>query len=217
MKITLTVNFHVLHCEGADSLESQIKNFALLGYDELEIISCFMTKGFEYSCMKKRVLALKKLFRKITFTKPFLHAHFIGNFIISGKKRINDFARFLISEYILDFSTKYLFVGHGLKDSKNREYHALEKRIQQYGFTNVKIALLQGEGSEIDKISFDNDEVKKIILIPLLINLGKHAQNDILGDKDSLASDLEKRGFSVERQFSCLGMNQRFKKEYLNE
>ena len=197
----LKINYHLLQKKGTESLEGLLENILLQGERELRVISAFMTKGFEFSLMKKRVLKYKKRFKKVCISKA----------VLQGRRRINSFAAFLISEYKLDKKSTYVFVGHGLPDSKNREYFKLEKALKKQGFENAKVFLLKGKSGDFNELPVD----RKITVIPLLISCGKHIQQDIFGSEDSFCADLESRGFSVEKKIVSLDMNEKFNKEFL--
>lgn len=197
----LQVNYRLLQKKGEESLESTLENLLKQGITELKIISVFMTRGFEFSRMKTRVLAYKHRFKKICFSNP----------VLKGRGRISAFAAFLINEYKLDKSSNYIFVGHGLPDSKNREYFVLEKALKKQGFGNAKVALLMGKTFNGELLSPE----KKVTVIPLLISCGKHIKQDIFGEKDSFCADLENKGFEVEKRIVSLDMSEMFVREFL--
>lgn len=197
----LLVNYHLLQKKGDESLEALLEKLLLQGEKEVKIISVFMTKGFEFSRMKNRVLAYKHKFNKVSFSSP----------ILKGRKRICSFAAFLINEYKLDRFSNYIFVGHGLPGSKNREYFALEKALKKQGFGNAKVALLMGKTFNGEFIFSE----KKVTVIPLLISCGKHIKQDIFGDDGSFCAELESKGFEVEKRIASLDMSERFVREFL--
>ena len=204
MRLRLSVNYHLLQKKGDESLERLLEERLRLGYDELEVISVFMTAGFEFSLMRRRVLAFRGRgrFKKITVTRP----------VLSGWKKTAAFAAFLIEEYKLNLYDDYVFVGHGLPGRRNGAYFALERALRRRGFGNVRVALLKGRSpAGFPAVG----QGRKIIVYPLLISCGKHAREDILGDKDSFCTELEARGFAVERNFTSLDKSGRFKREFL--
>lgn len=197
----LKVNYHLLQKKGTESLEAILENLLQQGEIELKIISVFMTKGFEFTRMKNRVLVYKHKFKKISFSNP----------VLKGRERISFFATFLINEYGLDSDANYIFVGHGLPDSKNKEYFVLEKALRRKGLKNAKVALLMGKTSSKELMSTE----KKVTVIPLLISCGKHIKEDIFGEENSFCSELENKGFEVEKKIVSLDMSERFSKEFL--
>ena len=202
MKVRLPINYHLLQKTGRDSLEEKLNQFLIQGYDELEVVSVFMTSGFEFSRMKRRVRSFKNQFKKISFTKPVLY----------GRKKTIAFADFLIEEYNLNDYDNYVFVGHGLPGSGNYEYRRLLGVFRRRGFTNVQVAMLKGR-SWLDVTLLAERGVATVI--PLLISCGKHVREDILGEKESFCSALEDRGISVVRKCTSLDMSGRFEREFL--
>ena len=197
----LKINYHLLQKKGTESLEGLLENILQQGERELRVVSVFITSGFEFSQMKKRVLKYKKRFKKVCISKP----------VLKGRRRINSFAAFLINEYKLEKNTTYVFVGHGLPDSKNREYFKLEKALKKQGIENARVFMLKGRSGDFNELPVD----RKITVIPLLISCGKHIQQDIFGSDDSLCSELESRGFSIKKKIVSLDMNEKFNKEFL--
>lgn len=197
----LQINYHLLQKRGTDSLEAILEKLLEQGETELYIISVFMTKGFEYSKMKARVLAYKNKFNKVSFSSP----------VLMGRRRIKSFAAFLVNEYNLNTSSNYIFVGHGLPDSKNKEYFLLDKDFQKLGYKNARVSLLMGK-TPFDPESFTENQVT---IIPILISCGKHIKQDIFGESDSFCSKLENKGIKVEKQIISLDMSNRFNTEFL--
>jgi len=199
--IELKVNYHLLQKKGEESLKAVLEKLLKQGVKELRIISVFMTEGFEFSRMKNRVLAYKDRFKKISFSNP----------VLKGRGRINAFAAFLINEYGLDCDANYIFVGHGLPDSKNKEYFVLEKALRKKGFKNARVALLMGKSGN-PELDFTE---KKVTVIPLLISCGKHIKQDIFGEENSFCSDLESKGFEVDKKIYSLDMSEQFRHHFL--
>jgi len=197
----LYVDYHLLHKKGDESLEVALENLAGQGVTELRILSVFMTAGFEFSKMKARVLAYRHQFKKIRFSDP----------VLKGRRRISSFAAFLVDEYALEHGRRYLFVGHGLPGSKNREYFQLEKALKKRGYGNAKVAMLMGKTGGF----VPETEHEQVTVLPLLISGGKHITQDIFGESDSFCTDLESRGFEVEKRIVSLDMSERFRKEFL--
>lgn len=200
----LKVDYKLLHNKGKDGLEAKLEQLVQQKVTELAVIPVFMTEGFEYSKMRERVLLYKPRFKKVCFFAP----------VLKGRKRIRAFAAFLINEYALDKERVYIFVGHGLPESKNREYFLLEKYLKKLGYGNTKVFLLKGKSGNLEELCSNVPE-KKVTVIPLLISCGKHIKEDIFGEENSFCSELENLGFEVEKRIVSLDMSERFRKEFL--
>ncbi len=60
-------------------------------------------------------------------------------------------------------------------------------------------------------------KVKNIILMPMMMVAGDHANNDMAGDEpDSHLNFLKSKGFNVEVRLQGLGENQNIRNLYLN-
>ena len=105
------------------------------------------------------------------------------------------------------------FGGSSVADAKKVENVAdIVTSAKKNGNDVVVVVSAQGDTTDIliEKAKEINKNPSKREM-DVLLSTGEQITISLL------AMAIEKRGFSVERQFSCLGMNQRFKKEYLNE
>ena len=94
----------------------------------------------------------------------------------------------------------------------NVSYDQMQTQMEQLGYKNVFIGTVEGEPEDtaceavIDKIK--EAGYKKVILRPLMVVAGDHANNDMAGDDDdSWKSQFEASGAfdSIETQIEGLG------------
>ena len=94
----------------------------------------------------------------------------------------------------------------------NVSYNQMQTQMEQLGYKNVFIGTVEGEPEDtaceavIDKIK--EAGYKKVILRPLMVVAGDHANNDMAGDDDdSWKSQFEASGAfdSIETQIEGLG------------
>lgn len=87
-----------------------------------------------------------------------------------------------------------VFLGHGARHAKSSLYETLGEKIREKD-NNIYIGALNGKLG-IEKIINDINS-KTVWLIPLFANIGRHALEDMAGDKpDSWLSRLVAAGFS---------------------
>ena len=108
--------------------------------------------------------------------------------------------------------TAFVFMGHGTSHTANVTYDQMQTQMDNLGFTNAFIGTVEGEPEDtaceavIDKIK--EAGYKKVILRPLMVVAGDHANNDMAGDDDdSWKSQFEASGAfdSIETQIEGLG------------
>ena len=108
--------------------------------------------------------------------------------------------------------TAFVFMGHGTSHTAKVSYTQMQSQMNALGYKNVFIGTVEGEPEET---ACENviEAVKaagytKVVLRPLMVVAGDHANNDMAGDdEDSWKSQFEASGEfdSVECQIAGLG------------
>ena len=108
--------------------------------------------------------------------------------------------------------TAFVFMGHGTSHTAKISYSQMQNQMNALGYDNVFIGTVEGEPEDtaceavIEKIQ--EAGYKKVILRPLMVVAGDHANNDMAGDDDdSWKSQFEASGVfdSIETQIAGLG------------
>ena len=108
--------------------------------------------------------------------------------------------------------TAFVFMGHGTSHTAKVSYSQMQTQMAELGYDNVFIGTVEGEPEEtaceavIEAVK--EAGYKKVILRPLMVVAGDHANNDMAGDdEDSWKSQFEasKAFDSVECQIAGLG------------
>jgi len=111
-----------------------------------------------------------------------------------------------------DDGTAFVLMGHGTSHSAKVSYSQMQTQMDNLGYDNVFIGTVEGEpeetecGNVIEAVK--EAGYKKVILRPLMVVAGDHANNDMAGDDDdSWKSMFEASGAfdSVEAQIAGLG------------
>ena len=107
----------------------------------------------------------------------------------------------------------FVFMGHGTSQTANVTYDQMQTQMNELGFTNVFIGTVEGEPEDtecsvvIGKVK--DAGFKKVILRPLMVVAGDHANNDMADpeDEESWISQFTASGAfdSVECQIAGLG------------
>lgn len=106
----------------------------------------------------------------------------------------------------------FVFMGHGTSHTAKVSYSQMQAQMEALGYNNVFIGTVEGEPEEtaceavIERIK--EAGYKKVILRPLMVVAGDHANNDMAGDDaDSWKSMFNASGAfeSVDTQIAGLG------------
>ena len=98
-----------------------------------------------------------------------------------------------------DAGTAFVFMGHGTSHTANVTYDQMQTQMDTLGYKNVFIGTVEGKPEEtacenvIEAVKAAG--YKKVILRPLMVVAGDHANNDMAGeDEDSWKSQFEASG-----------------------
>ena len=104
----------------------------------------------------------------------------------------------------------FVLLGHGTAHVARVSYSQMSTQMQQLGYENVFIGTVEGEPEEtacesvIEKVQAAG--YTTVILRPLMVVAGDHANNDMAGsDDDSWKPMFEDAGFTVDCQIAGLG------------
>ncbi len=84
--------------------------------------------------------------------------------------------------------TAFVFMGHGTSHEANITYDQMQTQMEKLGYKNVFIGTVEGEPEDtecskvIEKVK--DAGYKKVILRPLMVVAGDHANNDMAGEDD---------------------------------
>lgn len=118
--------------------------------------------------------------------------------------------------------TAFVFMGHGTSHASKVSYTQMQAQMKDLGYENVFIGTVEGEPEEtaceavIEAVS--EAGYTKVVLRPLMVVAGDHANNDMAGeDEDSWLSMFEASGKfdSVETQIAGLGSIDAVKELYV--
>ena len=108
--------------------------------------------------------------------------------------------------------TAFVFMGHGTSHTANVTYDQMQTQLEKLNYKNAFVGTVEGEPEDtaceavIEKVK--EAGYKKVILRPLMVVAGDHANNDMAGDdEDSWKSQFEasKAFDSVDTQIEGLG------------
>jgi len=185
--------------EKIDNVEEAMKKIIDENYGTLVIQPTHVMNGEEYDEMKSIIAPFEINFVSVKYGKPLLtssddYADVIGAIAKDTPQ-------------LADKTCAVVFMGHGTEHFANASYSALDYRFKALGYDNAFVGTVEGY-PDLDKIKTDlaKFKPKKVVLIPLMIVAGDHANNDMAGDEeDSWKTQLKKEGYEIECVLKGLG------------
>ena len=109
-----------------------------------------------------------------------------------------------------DGETAICFMGHGTEAESNMIYSKMQTLLTDRGFANYYVGTVEASPSLEDLLALvKQGGYKKVVLEPLMVVAGDHANNDMAGDEDgSWKKEFEKAGYEVECILQGLGENE---------
>ena len=106
-----------------------------------------------------------------------------------------------------DGQTAICFMGHGTEAPSNAIYEKMQSVLKDAGYANYYVGTVEAEPSLDDVIAAVKEgEYTKVVLEPMMVVAGDHANNDMAGDEDgSWKTTFEAEGYEVECILRGLG------------
>ena len=193
-----------------DNVKQALDRAVANGVKTLVVQPTHLMNGLEYNDLKKELDKYKDKFDKIALGKPLLTSDEDFKQVIAAIT--ND-----TKEY-LDGETAICFMGHGTEADSNKVYATLQEKLKAAGYNDYFVGTVEAKPSVDDVIAQvkESGKYKKVILQPLMVVAGDHANNDMAGDEEgSWATKFKAAGFEVKPVLRGLGQNYDIQKIYL--
>lgn len=170
-----------------EALDRAVKN----GVKNLVIQPTHLMNGLEYTDLVNEVAGYSDSFEKIAVGKPLLTSD-------------DDFKAVL--KVITEATAKYddgetaiCFMGHGTEAASNQVYSKMQDMLTEAGYKNYYVGTVEATPSVEDVLAdVQKGNYKKVVLEPLMIVAGDHANNDMAGDEEgSWKTTFEGAGYEV--------------------
>lgn len=207
--------------EKIDNMDQALERAVNNGVKNLIVQPTHLMHGAEYDELVEAVEKYKDKFETVKISEPLLgevgeDASVVNSDKEAVAKAISDTAvkeaGFDSMAAAAEEKTAFVFMGHGTSHTAKITYSQMQSQINDLGFENVFIGTVEGEPEDtscqavIEKVK--EAGYTKVILRPLMIVAGDHANNDMAGDDDdSWKSMFNASGAfeSVETQIEGLG------------
>ena len=207
--------------EVIDNMQQALDRAVANGVKNLVVQPTHLMHGAEYDEMTEAIDGYKDKFESVAIAEPMLGEVGDDATVINDDKKavaqaITDeackVAGFDDMKAAADAGTAFVFMGHGTSHTANVTYDQMQAQMDDLGFTNAFIGTVEGEPEDTacDKVIEKVKEAgfKNVILRPLMVVAGDHANNDMAGDdEDSWKSQFVASGDfdSVDCQIEGLG------------
>ena len=182
-----------------DNVTQALDRAAADGIKNLIVQPTHLMDGFEYNDLKDELAGYEDVFDQIILGEPLLTSDEDFEAVISVITA--DTASYD------DGQTAIVFMGHGTEADSNAVYAKLQEMVTADGFENYYIGTVEATPSLDDVIAaMDGKDYTRVVLEPLMVVAGDHANNDMAGDEDdSWKTILTGEGYEVECILEGLG------------
>ncbi|MCI8982698.1 MAG: sirohydrochlorin cobaltochelatase [Hungatella sp.] len=194
-----------------DNVAQALDRAAAAGIRNLVVQPTHLMDGFEYHGVVRQVEEHRELFDQITVGRP----------LLSGKEDFTAVARAVIDDTrkYSDGQSAMVFMGHGTEARSNQVYEKLQKTFGEEGSRHCYIGTVEAKpGIEDVAAALKKKGIyRKVVLSPLMLVAGDHANNDMAGDgKDSWKTVLVREGYETECRIRGLGELKAVRKIYVD-
>ena len=207
--------------EVIDNMQQALDRAVENGVKNLVVQPTHLMHGAEYDEMTEAINGYKDKFESVAIAEPMLGEVGDDATVINDDKKavaqaITDEAckeaGFDSMDAAAEAGTAFVFMGHGTSHTANITYDQMQTQMENLGLKNAFIGTVEGkpEDTACDKVIEKVKEAgyKNVVLRPLMVVAGDHANNDMAGDdEDSWKSQFVASGNfeNVDTQIAGLG------------
>ena len=194
--------------ENIDNMQQALDRAVANGVKNLVVQPTHLMHGAEYDEMTEAINEYKDKFESVAIAEPMLGEVGDDATVINDDKKavaqaITDTAckeaGFDSMDAAAEAGTAFVFMGHGTSHTANITYDQMQTQMEDLGLKNVFIGTVEGkpEDTACDKVIEKVKEAgyKNVVLRPLMVVAGDHANNDMAGDdEDSWKSQFTASG-----------------------
>ena len=183
--------------EKIDNVDQALQRAVDNGVKNLVVQPTHLMHGAEYDELMKAVEEYKDNFETVKVAEPLLGEVGSDAAVINADKKA--VAETLTAEAVKtagydsleaakEDGVAFVFMGHGTAHVAKVSYSQMQAQMEDLGYDNVFIGTVEGEPEDtaceavIDKVA--EAGYTKVILRPLMVVAGDHANNDMAGDDD---------------------------------
>ena len=205
--------------EKIDNMEQALERAVSNGVKQLVVQPTHLMHGAEYDEMCAAIDKVRDKFESVEIAEPMLGEVGSDAAVINADKEA--VAKAVVAAALSesgyestaaakDAGVAYVLMGHGTAHVAKVTYSQMATQMAKLGYENVFVGTVEGEPEEtsceavIEAVK--NAGYTTVVLRPLMVVAGDHANNDMAGaDDDSWKTMFEAAGFTVNCQISGLG------------
>lgn len=170
-----------------EALDRAIEN----GVKNLVVQPTHLMNGLEYNDLVNEIAEYSDSFEKVAIGEPLLTSD-------ADFQTVADAIVEATAEYD-DGETAICFMGHGTEAESNQVYSKMQEMLTEAGYKNYYVGTVEAAPSLDDVLAMvQAGDYKRVVLEPLMIVAGDHANNDMAGDEeDSWKTTFENAGYEV--------------------
>ncbi len=174
-----------------DNVTQALERAASNGVKRLVVQPTHLMNGLEYNDLVDEVAAYSDAFQEVTVGEPLLTSDEDFQKVIQAV--VNSTA-----EYD-DGQTAICLMGHGTEAESNQVYGKMQEMFKEAGYANYYVGTVEASPSLDDVMAAVKEgEYENVVLMPLMIVAGDHANNDMAGDEEgSWKRTFEDAGYQV--------------------
>ena len=184
---------HVKKRDGVtiDNVTEALDRAADNGVNTLVVQPTHLMNGFEYTDLVDELEKYADTFENIAIGQPLLTSDedfkAVAEAIVAATKEYDD------------GKTAICFMGHGTEADSNAVYAKMQQVLSDMGEKNYFVGTVEAEPSVDDVLKLvQAGDYTRVVLEPLMVVAGDHANNDMAGDDDdSWKSVFEAAGYEV--------------------
>lgn len=175
-----------------DNVKEALDRASNNGVKKLVVQPTHLMNGLEYKDVVDEIANYSDAFEKVVIGEPLLTSD-------------DDFRK--VMEAIVDATKEYdngetaiCFMGHGTTADSNQVYPKMQDTLTNAGYENYFIGTVEAAPTLDDVVAgVKAGGYKKVVLMPLMIVAGDHANNDMAGDEEGTwKKTFEAEGYEVE-------------------
>ena len=205
--------------EKIDNMEQALERAVANGVKQLVVQPTHLMHGAEYDEMCAAIDKVRDKFESVEIAEPMLGEVGSDAAVINADKEA--VAKAVVAAALSESGYEstaaakeagvaYVLMGHGTAHVAKVTYSQMATQMEKLGYENVFVGTVEGEPEEtsceavIEAVK--NAGYTTVVLRPLMVVAGAHANNDMAGaDDDSWKTMFEAAGLTVNCQISGLG------------
>lgn len=188
-----------------EALDRAVEN----GVKTLVVQPTHLMNGIEYDELQGTLAEYADAFEQIAVGEPLLTSE-------EDFKTVEKAITESTAEYD-DGTTAIVYMGHGTEHDSNGVYAKLQEMLTADGYENYYIGTVEAAPTLDDVVAAVGEgEYTKVVLVPLMVVAGDHANNDMASDEaDSWKTTFAEAGYEVETVLEGLGQNETIREVYV--